>query len=139
LIRSCDPEAVQALLEAGANVELRNASGETPLITLASAMATPLPRQRSLSARQDVFQILLDAGSDVNATDTRGRTALHEIAAITGDSEVEARLACGKLLVLRGVDVGKLDSDRRAAADLLTANSVEFVQLLNPRRAVSVF
>lgn len=132
-MRSCDREAVRYLLDAGASVELRNSSGETPLITLASTLISPLPHGADLLSRRLVFQLLLDAGSDVNAANMKGRTALHIIASTKSDKDVETRIACAKLLIHRGANVEALDEDGQTPAALYALPNTEFLQLLDPR------
>lgn len=63
----CTPQAVRALLHAGADVNAKNrVHGATPLMMMARY------------APSSVLKILVDAGADVNATDGDGMTALLE-------------------------------------------------------------
>ena len=59
-----DGNAVQTLLEAGADVNTRDQDGRTPLM------------RATERGRIDTMQLLIDAGADVNACDRRGDTAL---------------------------------------------------------------
>ena len=58
--------AVQAKLDAGADVNARTTTGETPLLSAAWG-----------GAPANILQALLDAGADVMARDGAGRTPLH--------------------------------------------------------------
>ena len=60
-----DPGAIQALLNAGANIDARNAYGESPLHFAA------------LSGSSETTGVLLAAGAGVEPKDNRGRTPLH--------------------------------------------------------------
>lgn len=57
-------ETMRILLEEGANVEIRNSSGATPLVHWAS------------ECRLDLVQELIEAGADVTAMDSRSKTAI---------------------------------------------------------------
>jgi ankyrin repeat protein len=61
-----DPAVVGALLRSGANPNLRNASGLTPLLTLRIANSQSL----------EVLSLLLDAGADIDAVDGNGQSLL---------------------------------------------------------------
>jgi serine/threonine-protein phosphatase 6 regulatory ankyrin repeat subunit A len=79
----CDHQStVKLLLEQGANIECRNANGETPLISGS--------RHGSKSIKN-----LLDAGADINAYDKEGFTALHYACGNGHESVVEQLLASG--------------------------------------------
>lgn len=65
----------RALLEAGANLQAKNAFGHTPL-HLASAYLDP-----------DAIRLLVSSGSDVNARNNSGNTPLHLVAYESGNVE----------------------------------------------------
>ncbi len=80
------------MLAAGADVNVRNRDGETPLL------------QWALTGKLDLLRCYVEAGADLNATDNNGRTALHRL--IERDPpEVEAIA----LLVDAGADVNHVD------------------------------
>jgi ankyrin repeat protein len=60
-----NPKIIEALIEAGANVEARNYLGETPLIM--AVLSNPETR---------IATALIKAGSDINACDYQGHTVL---------------------------------------------------------------
>ena len=62
LLNRINPEALSLLINAGANVNIRDASGQTPLHMVKDLAAA---------------QLLIDAGADVNLQDDRGNTPLH--------------------------------------------------------------
>ncbi len=62
-------EAVGALIQAGADVNVRNKDGATPLITAA------------FLCRTDIVRTLLDHGADKNAKNNAGVTALDSVTA----------------------------------------------------------
>jgi ankyrin repeat protein len=67
LIRACyfhHLEIISLLLDHGANIETRNANGETPLIAA------------SVAGHLDTVSLLLDRGAEVNARNNDGKTAL---------------------------------------------------------------
>lgn len=83
-----DPQAVEALLKAGANPNSVNANGTTALMLAAAA------------GNGDTVRVLLDHGAEVNALEIRhGQTALMFAAALN-------RAAVIKLLIAHGADAG---------------------------------
>jgi ankyrin repeat protein len=68
-VRGGDIEAIKAALNAGAEVNIRDAQGRTPLLFAAAA------------GRQDIVNLLLEKGADPNIADNAGRTALHLVLA----------------------------------------------------------
>ena len=64
------------LVEKGANLELRNASGATPLSCACAA------------GFSSVVKVLLDAGADAFATNNRGNNALDSNLAVAADRQV---------------------------------------------------
>jgi len=68
-------DIVKLLIKNGANLESVSKNGETPLVNLASEQE-----------REDVIEALLQAGANVNAKNARGETAL-DIAISRGENE----------------------------------------------------
>ncbi len=70
---------IQQLLDAGAEIDARNASGQTPLLVLLGARNTPQspPGTRVLP---DLGGVLVHAGASLDVQDTRGVGVLHAAA-----------------------------------------------------------
>jgi ankyrin repeat protein len=83
---------VKVLLDAGANVNVSNKYGQTPLICAA------------VSPKRETVRLLLDRGAKINARDNRGCTALF-CAASTSDTSVV------QLLLARGAQVNITHND----------------------------
>ena len=119
-VNNDDPRAVDVLLKAGANTELRDSEGQTPL--------------REVLLEPEVLERLLAAGADADAPDNRQNTALHAIVVYhtlvamplllkaganpnlvneDGDTPLHVAVGCGvqcpaqavKLLLAAGADV----------------------------------
>jgi ankyrin repeat protein len=86
------PEAAQALIEAGADVNQRNPKGETALHL----------SKFSWSPNAETVKLLIEAGADVTAKDANDSTPLHA-ALRMGKAEI------AKLLVVSGADVDARD------------------------------
>ena len=85
-----DLKSIEKLIEAGANVNLRDEKGCTALISAAQ------------NGVEDCLEQLIDSGADVNSSDDNGNTAL--IAAARNNYE-----ACMKSLIDAGADVNKME------------------------------
>ena len=94
------PEAITECLEAGQEVDSRNAAGETPL-HLAASGGDP-----------SVVELLLEAGADPRARDGNGATPLHRAAGSGSSDNVTMLLGAGAELEAR---------DSRQATPLLRA------------------
>ena len=86
-IRNADEQAIRKLLDNGANVNARDAEGNTPLI-LASFYATP-----------QCLELLMERGADVNAANKAGATAL--IRAATSYEKTRLLVAAGAKVRVR--------------------------------------
>ena len=106
-----NPETVRLLLGASrSTLSMRNAKGETPLLTFARhLLQVSHPRENrdeSEMPRIAVLRLLLDVGADVNAVTLEGETALGIVAANEATDDRGMRLLAGRLLVEKGADVG---------------------------------
>ena len=93
------PEAARLLLARGADVNARDATGDTPLLVAARRGAAP------------VIEVLLGAHADTGAADARGGTALMLAVAAQSQPSVE-------LLLANGADVGPRNAQGLSALDL---------------------
>lgn len=109
------PETVDALLDAGADVNL--ASRESMKVSpLASASA---------AGQLDIARVLIARGANVNARAASDFTPLHESAA-------SGRMEFAKLLLENGADVNARTSDGKTPLDYAREhNRAEMVQLLS--------
>lgn len=114
-------DAVRVLLRAGANPNIQNKSGDTPLIVAASKCST------------DVVRMLIDHGADITCRRSNNATALHVACAAGAHDIVEA-------LVERGADVAALNAAKDTPLIVAAAaNSFECVRkLLDSGRDVLV-
>ena len=124
------PEAVELLLRAGADVTIRNDAGQTPLIKHASQFNSYGIQLEGTNPRIAVLKLLLDADSDINATDFRGRTALHSLAANRFLDRFDDKLSGARLLLARGINALARDNEGMTAADLLQEKDGSLTRLL---------
>lgn len=110
-----DIAQVRSLLGKGADPNVRDEDGETPLIRAASLRGRVGSREDNAphSDPLSVIRLLLDKGAEVDARDRQGRTAL--LAAMEGSAS-EYRvfggdLAIAKLLIERGANVNAQDNE----------------------------
>ena len=87
-------EIVKALLAAGADVNMTNDNGQTPL------------HYASSRNREDIAKCLLEAGAHINAADKLGNTCLHRAAS-------RGHLSMVKLLLSeKGITIDSLDCQK---------------------------
>ena len=96
---------VKALLEAGAEVDSRSASGETPVINSAQLIMHP-----------ETLVLLLEAGADVDAKNKLGTSALHAVILNMRTEELKEEAILS--LVRFGADVLSSDVSGVSAWDL---------------------
>ena len=98
------PETTAALLDAGAEVNVKGTDGLTPLMLAAQNNPNP-----------EVLKVLIEAGEDVNAKDTEGWTPLM-IAAIENTPEVLTAL------LEAGADAKAKNDEGKTALDCARMN-----------------
>ena len=100
-----DTAAVRLLLAHGANLELPNNTGISPLLAAAGVGSNDIDTRGHFKTAQqaaDTIQLLLAAGADVKVRDIAGRSALHGAAFWGWNDAIKA-------LVAEGADVGAKD------------------------------
>ena len=86
-----------------------------------------------MNPRIEAFRELLDAGSDVNARDNQGRTALHVLAVDHFSDKEGNKVKAASLLLARGIDISARDGKGETAVDLLRPGNTVLAQLLKSR------
>jgi ankyrin repeat protein len=143
-IRANDPGALRVLVAGGADVNVRDRHGETPLMYAAvagsaDAMSFLIGQGADVNARNEFgsnaliwsatdiakVRLLLSHGADVNAATKRGRTALLVAALSDGSAEI-VRLLLEKGADPKAVDAFKTTTLRGAAI----GNDTETMRLL---------
>lgn len=120
LINSWKPKLAEMLLPHVKNPNVRDANGETPLIAACRASWT---RDREMEAQAKMIEVLLKhPGTDVNATDKHGRTALMYVANTYGWDE-----AAELLINDPRTDLNFENRKMETALDFAIANKWEWV------------
>ena len=104
-------QMMEDLLAAGAQSELRQAWGVTPLMVAAGVTQTDSripPEEKLLAALK---MLVLEVGADIHAIDRGGQTAVHGAANISGNELI-------KFLVAQGADPEALDDRGRTPHDV---------------------
>ena len=70
-------EMTKILLEKGANHNLKNINGETPLMIACNNRNITFPDNNGNILKQEIINILIEKGSDINEKDNNSRTALY--------------------------------------------------------------
>lgn len=112
-----DPEIVQALVAAGANVNETDGDGQTALMFAADSSADP---------RLEIMRVLIGAGANVNAADVRGRTPLLHM-----NDYLEPVPSLFRALIRAGANVNAADKVGLTPLMLVAKwNSAEVIQLV---------
>lgn len=107
------PEAAEALISAGADVNIRDAAGETALHLA----------RRSWSPNAEAVAVLIEHGADVNARSESGRTPLHEAIRRKKPEIVNA-------LIEAGADVDARDNENNTPLYLAMELGEPFLETL---------
>jgi ankyrin repeat protein len=111
--KAADHVAMKLLLEKGADVKLATRNGVTPLMAAAGVGTNDADTTGRYKPQPDIIEsirLALDAGADINAVDSTGRSALFGAAQQGFDKVVE-------FLAARGAKVDLKDRNGRTALD----------------------
>ncbi|KAL5424117.1 hypothetical protein PMIN04_003439 [Paraphaeosphaeria minitans] len=109
---ACSAPVVQALVEHGADVTLRNPHGPN---VFQAALASPLSRDKE--AITTVFELLLSRGADARTTYSDGTTLLHQVVSAGNNA-----LNISQLLLRHGVPVDAQDRNGNTALHVAAAS-----------------
>gem|GEM_PF-844634 len=116
-------EQVRILLEHGADVNIRDKTGNTPLITLSRNCSS----NRGIEQELTIVRMLLDRGADINARNYFGATALIKLSELNMDRREDLI----RLLIERGSAIdrfdGKFQTALHRAADMGTPKTVKML------------
>ena len=104
-------EIIKALLDAGAEIDIKNAFGETPLMT---AVENP-------GKETDDIKLLINSGADVNAKDNWGRTVLMYAARNLG-RDYTPNPEIVRLLLDAGADAKARDDNGKSVTEYAREN-----------------
>lgn len=104
-IENGDEDIVQLLIERGANVNVTDEYGATPLMQVESL---------------DLMRLLIERGANVNAADKEGQTALHRVVFEPGKFEL------AELLIAQGANVNARDNDGYTPLDHIIENAFDY-------------
>ncbi len=101
LLYTANPAVASFLLERGADPNVTDDEGRTPLMNVVKRGWLEVVRPALIEGYPELIRALLDKGANVNAQDKTGTTALMEAAANGDIDTVELLLAHGANLVLK--------------------------------------
>ena len=101
--QGCNKYVCQALLNHGADVNVRNKNDQTALM------------MACLKANVDVINILLNAGANPKATDTDGETCLHKAVTKKGKFRMHCNKETLQAIIDHGADVNATNKEDRTA------------------------
>ena len=111
--------------------------GQTPLIKFASCLTILSVPTEGENSRIVTMKMLLEAGSDMNARNNYGATALHVLVRLRVDPFGNG-LEVAKLLLSRGIDPTLLNADGQTAAQLVHSSS-RFAELRDVFRNATIY
>lgn len=122
--RTKNVQIMQALIDAGANINATGYNGVTPLILAVS----------DGSQEPYFIQFLLSKGADVRQTDSMQATPLMNLAATTYNRKnIQAQITIAKMLLQAGADPSAKDlREKNALAYAIDSKSNELIKMLLP-------
>ena len=126
--RHSDPAVIEALLDAGASLEVRNISGRMPLHSAADSYS-----------RGPAIELLISAGANFDARDEDGNTPLHIAARYSNNRDDENERHAGDAIDAPAGCRGESDGAQRSWRDAVGSGtrqrgSQKVGQLLAPER-----
>lgn len=112
--KSDSKELIDLLLKSGADVNIANRFGVTPLMRIC---------KKDSSEMENIQVIMLENGADVTAKDQDGNTALHYAAQNSSDSA--AKTMADMLSEFGKVDINAVNNEGKTALDIATESSNE--------------
>jgi uncharacterized protein len=106
-----DVDKMKYLLDSGADPELRQAWGVTPLMVAAGLTQSDSRMVDEANLLAAVKMLAIDVGADIHAIDRGGQTAIHGAANVSGNQLIE-------FLVSRGADPMATDNRGRTPHDV---------------------
>jgi ankyrin repeat protein len=130
--KAADRAVMRALVTGGADLELRNKAGSTPLMVAAGLGQTQGPGGVPESRLLDAVKVAVELGADLNAVNDVGQTAVHGAAAAGFNTIIQFLADSGATLDVKDkrgqtplASTDRRNSDLKSTADLLRKLTAE--------------